>query len=142
MRCFKVRRKLPVLLAKQLNSHKSEQIQAHLRTCSGCQQELTALKQLDELMSVYPSLKISENFEQKFWAKVRESVSRGRTFAPFYRWVLATLILSLMAGAGSGIYSAKYNAKKQFMAEAKIDYLRDYPPNSLSGKNMVLVSLK
>ncbi len=91
-------------------------------------------------------LETGPNFVPSFWQKLRDSEAKQVTPATvgayFYRFALFILFLSLAAGVVSGIFTAKYNARDQVMSELKIDYLRDYPPNSLSGKNIVLASLK
>lgn len=146
MRCYKARTKLAAFLAKQLSLDQKEELQEHLEVCLNCQKQLAGLKQLDKALSVYPMVETWPDIVPSFWQKVRDvearQLSPATVGAYFYRFVLVILFLSLAVGVVSGIFTAKYNAREQFMSELKIDYLRDYPPNSLSGKNIVLASIR
>ncbi len=146
MRCYKARKKLAAFLDGQLNLAQKEELQEHLEACLNCQEQLADLKQLDQALSVYPMVETGVDFVPNFWQKVRnieaKQVKTVTVGVYFYRFALVILFLSLAVGAVSGIFTAKYNAQEQYMSELKIDYLRDYPPNSLSGKNIVLASLR
>lgn len=146
MRCWYVRRKLSAFLGEQISIIEKEKIQDHLLSCHNCSKQLEGLNKLDQALSVYSMVETGDDFVPNFWQKVRDiearQVSPAKVGAYFYQLVMVILFLSLAVGVASGIFTAKYNAQEQFMSELKIDYLRDYPPNSLSGKNIVLASLK
>ncbi len=146
MRCHKARTKLAAFLDGQLSLSQKEELQEHLKACLNCQEQLADLKQLDQALSVSPLAETGANFVPNFWQKVRnieaKQVAPKTAGAYFNRFALVIFFLSLAIGSVSGISTAKHNAQEQYLSELKIDHLRDYPPDSLSGKNIVLASTR
>jgi anti-sigma factor RsiW len=143
MFCFQARSKLPALLAGQLAAKPKEKIEQHLKNCRYCQEELVSLQKLDKILLGYPAVEVSTDFTANFWAKAHaEERVTVRAGACFYRWATAILLLGLLSGIMGGVYSAQFKARRHFMTSVNLNHLRDYPPDSLGGKTIVLAGLK
>ena len=143
MFCFQARRKLTALLAGELPSRRKEQVEEHLKNCNHCQAELANLQELDKILMTYPAVAVSADFTANFWAKVRsEEQAPLIVKGYFYRWAAVILLFGLLSGVIGGIYSANLTAKRQFVTSINLNHLRDYPPDSLGEKAIVLASLK
>ncbi|HCJ66906.1 MAG TPA: hypothetical protein DHV62_06155 [Elusimicrobia bacterium] len=87
MECKKIRKRLSALIDGQLNLKEKEEILTHLHQCPGCKNEMEILKRTWDSLAVWQGIKTAENFEFKFWEriKVEEETKRFSLFEIFKR---------------------------------------------------------
>ncbi len=78
MRCHRVQRLLPDYIGDELSSRKREQVAQHLKECSACQAELTALQGVWDDLALQTLPQKGEEFWQGFTARVMSAVRRKR----------------------------------------------------------------
>jgi len=71
MKCNQVRKKLSAFVDEQLNPREREEILTHLNQCAGCVSELEILKKTWDSLSVWERIKTAEDFELKFWERIK-----------------------------------------------------------------------
>ena len=65
MHCDKIKIKLSAYLDNELGSEISRGVEEHLAKCSGCREELKALKTINQRIMDFPTLRVSEDFAEQ-----------------------------------------------------------------------------
>lgn len=109
MKCNQVRKKLSAFIDEQLETTEKEQILRHLNQCSTCTKEMEILKNTWNLLEVWEGIKTSEDFELKFWEKIKveekKKPSLITTLRELFRIPLPVAVTALiLLGIFSGIY--------------------------------------
>jgi len=71
MKCNKVRKKLSAFIDEQLDTKGKEEILRHLNQCPTCTNEIETLKKTWDSLSVWEGIRTAENFELKFWERIK-----------------------------------------------------------------------
>jgi|Deesub1362B_J571_1020462.scaffolds.fasta_scaffold02161_4 anti-sigma factor RsiW len=145
MRCKKVKEKLSAFIDKELDREKILEIEQHLAECSECNQELNLLIQAWNALEVLEKIEPSDNFEDRFWQRVRETRLRQPLFQKLSRKLLPApvvviiLVIGLLGGIyfGNILYPKQTKIKENFL---NLDSFDDLPPESVGGIYFALVS--
>ncbi len=164
MRCKTIRERLDLYLAEGLRGTDQRQVEAHLRSCPGCRDELSRLKQLLALLksdSAVPP--VPEGFSGRLMAKARQRLAARQPPEMSVPWSIrrwwasvsiplraeaaAMLAASLLIGVLMGQqtwHSAHPSNPQQAMqadplAAYAFDYLSDAPGDSLAGTYLALM---
>ncbi|MFH1946452.1 MAG: zf-HC2 domain-containing protein [Acidobacteriota bacterium] len=156
MRCKKVKEKLPAFLDNELDREKTSEIKQHLAKCSGCNQEFKMLARTWETLEVWKKIEPSENFEARFWQRVRERELRHPLFQRLLTKIILvpTTTIILVIGLLGGIYLGNIVYPKETKVSTDeslslgkenffyLDNFEDFPPESVGGVYIVLTSQK
>ena len=113
MRCQKVRKKLSAFIDNELDGAMRVKLEEHLRECFSCRQELRLLSQTWEVLGIWEKIEPSDNFEAKFWQRVKEKVKERelKPRARLFQWLTkiavpssAIALIFLALGLLCGIY--------------------------------------
>jgi anti-sigma factor RsiW len=156
MKCQKVREKLDPYMAQRLAAPVREAVEAHLRTCSECRQELAGLDQLARLLrrdAAIPPLPEGLNQRIMFAARRRLAARQLPRTTPgnirrrwsSFSWPMrvagaATLAAGLLFGILMGqqtwqslhAENRRQDAQTDLSAIYELDYLTDAPNGSLA----------
>lgn len=164
MRCRIVQEKLDAYLAEGLRATDQRQVEAHLRSCPVCRDELVRLKQLLALLKSDSAIPpVPDGFSSRLMAKARQrlaacqppemsvpwSIRRWWTsvFFPMRAEVAATLAAGLLIGVflGQQTWHSAHPSNPQQATQAdplavyELDYLTNAPGDSLAGTYLALM---
>lgn len=141
MDCKEVQGKLAAYQEGRLGEETREAIREHVSHCPACAQELRQWERFSLFLGQYPELQAEDGFVPRFWEKVREHEDLERRKGIFFhRFAAATVVLSLLFGIIGGKMLAEREITERLAGDVKLEYFRDYPPDSLSGRIGTLVS--
>jgi predicted anti-sigma-YlaC factor YlaD len=103
MHCQDVREQLQEYLDGQLPSTAAQDVDAHLKTCAVCRDELGLLRQVDDALATLPLLEESADFTARVMSQVRAAevrpvfpVRREDVLVSFaFSWSITTTLLVL-----------------------------------------------
>ena len=116
MTCQEVRENLGPYLQQKLSKDESVAVKQHLGECLNCAHDLDHLRQVDMMLSHFPSIEPSRSFDARLFAQLDELeikrsekwFSWGRTMlADRYAWSLVILMMAT-AGIWIGIRQQQY----------------------------------
>ena len=155
MRCEKVKEKLSALLDNELENKKRQEIEQHLAECSGCKREMKLLTQTWNALEVWEKIEPLDNFEARFWQRVREKELRQPIFQRLLKIALPAPAMALIIIA-IGLLGGIYLGNILYLNETKVstdeslslgkenflylDNFEDFPPESLGGIYISLTS--
>lgn len=156
MRCEKIKEKLSAFIDNELDREKTSDIEKHLAECSDCNQELKILAKTWDSLEVWEKIEPSDNFEARFWQRVRERELRQPLFQRLFTKAIPvpTTVIILVIGLLGGIYLGNIvypkenkvsgdeslsSGKENFLY---LDNFEDFPPESVGGVYIVLTSQK
>jgi predicted anti-sigma-YlaC factor YlaD len=99
MECNNYQEQMSLWIDDQLTQNEIQEIEAHTATCPTCRTSLEALKRVDRLLIAAPLVSPVPGFSDRFQARLATRQRRRRTWAGLLTLALATLVLSLGAGA-------------------------------------------
>jgi len=132
MRCLKVRKKLSAFIDNELDETIRAKIEEHLRECFSCRHELMLLNQTWEVLEIWEKIELSENFEAKFWQRVREKAGekeplpQPRLFQRLTKIVIPASAIALIFSV-LGLLCGIYLGNMLYLKETKVS-----PEDSLS----------
>lgn len=156
MRCEKVKEKLSAFIDNELDREKTSEIKQHLAECSGCNQELKLLTQAWDALEGWERIESSDNFEARFWQRVRERELGQSLFQRLLTKLIPvpTTVIILIIGLLGGIYLGNIVFPKDTKVSPDeslslgkenffyLDNFEDFPPESVGGVYIVLTSQK
>lgn len=110
MRCKKIRRLLSAYLDKELNDKKLSLVEAHLKICGGCQEELRALISAKNLIAGQEKKKAPLDFSESVLKRIRKErflILDRETIAK--KLIPIPLALSLISGGWLWLLSKEKN---------------------------------
>ena len=101
MKCSRVKKYLSVFLDGELDKKEQQEIEEHLKKCSGCKREHDLLTRSWEMLSEWKDIEPSPHFKARFWQKVEEQgrdIKRPVLFPQLFPWapVFATALVLLV----------------------------------------------
>lgn len=156
MRCEKIKEKLSAFIDNELDREKTSKIEQHLAECSDCNQELKILAKTWGALEVWEKIEPSDNFEARFWQRVREREPRQLLFQRLLTKVIPvpTTVIILAIGLLGGIYLGNIVYPKETKVSTDeslslgkenflyLDNFEDFPPESVGGVYIILTSQK
>jgi len=80
MDCRKIKELIPLFLDQELTFSDQKQVEAHVSSCAGCQEELRAYRQSWELLKDLPEIEPAPAYVSRFWTKVSSKRSALEVF--------------------------------------------------------------
>lgn len=155
MRCKKAKEKLSAFIDNALDREKTLEIKQHLAECSYCEQELELLAKTWDVLDMCEKIEPSDNFEARFWQRVREREPRQSFFQKILKRLIpvpAMAMIILLAGLIGGTYLGNmlYPKKQKLSSDESLSLLKenllyldnfeDFPTESLGGIYISLTS--
>ena len=155
MRCKKVKEKFSAFIDNELDREETSEIEQHLAECPRCNQEMKLLTQAWDALEVWEKTEPSDNFEARFWQRVREREPRQSFFQKILKRLIpvpAMAMIILLVGLIGGTYLGNmlYPKKQKLSSDESLSLLKenllyldnfeDFPPESLGGIYISLTS--
>jgi anti-sigma factor RsiW len=78
MKCYRIKRILPLFLDDRLSEKQSAEVKIHLDKCPLCAKESESLKETWDLLAEWRPIHPAPNFKARFWQRVAEEASQER----------------------------------------------------------------
>ena len=121
MKCQDVKNNLAAFLDHELASQLTQEIEGHLRSCPGCQQERQEMAQAWALLDSAPLIEPSPDYISRFWTTVSTQETAYQRFIRDFKafvggrhLIPVTTVLSLMLIIGSTGIIGQINMQYQF----------------------------
>ena len=163
MECKKVKEKLSASIDNELKDNDRQKIEQHLANCPLCRQEARFLSLAWNALEVWEKIEIPDNFEVRFWQRVREREPKKLPIKRLIRRIVeisvpAAAVIILVMGLILGNYLGNYLGNILYPIETKLsnnkvislekkdilylDNFDDLPPESVGNVYISLVSQK
>jgi anti-sigma factor RsiW len=86
MSCEKFEEMISVSLDGELTAQETDQLHWHLSTCQACREFLSSMQQIKDLFKLQPDQVLSDEFDQKFFARLTELRSERRKETKAIPW--------------------------------------------------------
>ncbi len=155
MKCRKLKDSLSAYISEELSERQMSRMSRHLATCSACAGELASFKRLYERIDAVPQVLPSDDFEERFWRKVKDADAGSSSVKalPLFDWTLGfkwgvsvAVAVVVMVGAYFYLhtsYGDKARGKSEIAEMADIDrYLEFYKNYEVIKKMDFLIKLE
>lgn len=149
MKCNKVRKKLSAFIDEELNIKEKEEILNHLNQCPKCTKEMEILKKTWNSLEVWEGIKSSEDFELKFWERIKVEEEKRFSLSEILRRILpipvpVAAMIIFFIGLLGGIYlneTLKVGRTQQPESSLlALENFDEFPPESLEAAYISLTS--
>lgn len=124
MRCYRIKRILPLFLDGQLSEKQSAEVKVHLDRCPLCYKEAESLKETWDLLAEWKPIHPAPNFKTRFWQRVAEETSEERHPIFVFPRLLSPRLVPAFATLGViliiGIYLMNFFAGASVQRLAKL----------------------